>query len=290
MISLLIGIILLMLPYACGADDFDTLIKQIERHKEKSVEIELDIGIGQVYLFKGMKDLVADVRVMYDRDEYQASLVYEEIDPKHGKLSLTSRQRKDTILRHFDLNVTQENVWRVELNPKIAYTIKGDLGAIKGELDFTGLKIDGLDLDMGASTLSILFNAKNKGHIRRMRIGAGASKLRLEGLGNAHFDRLDLNGGVGQFTLDFSGSLDHHAEVELSMSFGSTTILIPREIGAYIEASDGILSSVLVDEDFNEDHRGEYTNESYGHTKGEIQIDIDATFGSITIESIENEN
>ena len=61
--------------------------------------------------------------------------------------------------------------------------------------------------DVGAGDLTILFNARNAGHIPGMRIKAGAAKLALRGLSNANFDILDLNGGAVQFTLDFSGDL-----------------------------------------------------------------------------------
>jgi len=290
MIARTTGLVLMALSTVAAADQLDTITRQFPRRGERVVHIELNLGAGQVFLFRGLRDLAADVRVMFDQDKHTATVTYEKIDSEEGKLTLTSRRRKDTILRHFDLRASRENIWRVELSPRIAYTVQGNLGAVSGELDMTGLPIDGLDLDIGASTLSILFNEKNPGHIPRMRIDAGASRLTLKGLGNAHFDRLDLNGGAGQFTLDFAGDLDHHAAVELSVGVGTITLAIPQTVGAHIEASDGVLSSVTLEGDFKEVREDEYQNQSHGKTKGQLEIDLDAALGGVTIKEIEEED
>lgn len=290
MTPLIASVLLLALSPAVRADRLDVLTEQVARHGERRVEIELSLGAGQVFVFRGLRDLVADVRVMYDGDEHTVSVAYEEVAPQVGRLTLISNQRKNALIRHLGLQRAEGNIWRVELNPEIVYTFQAHLGLAQGEFDLTDLRVDGFELDVGAGDLTVLFNARNQGRIPEMRISAGAAKLALRGLSNASFDALDLGCGAGQFTLDFSGDLRHSARVELSIGLGTATVRIPEYVGARIDASDGILSSVSAKGDFSEVRKGVFANDRYGQLDARLDVDIDAAFGSVKIEEISQQD
>jgi len=152
----------------------------------------------------------------------------------------------------------------------------------------TGLKIKDLNVDMGAAKGVILFRKPNPEKISRMNIDAGACKLEIEGLGNANFKEMSFDGGVGDFTLDFSGELNHEAFVEIDMGLGRLTILVPDNIGVKIESKDSILSALSIEKDeFDEIEEDVWVNDQYGRTEGELNFNIEVGLGTVDIETID---
>ncbi|MBI2474511.1 MAG: hypothetical protein HYV68_02305 [Candidatus Taylorbacteria bacterium] len=72
------------------------------------------------------------------------------------------------------------------------------------------------NLSAGASSVKLRFDEPNTSVIEDMSIEAGLSKFTGEGLGNANFNHFKFEGGVGSYTLDFSGKLDHEVDVDVA--------------------------------------------------------------------------
>ena len=67
--------------------------------------------------------------------------------------------------------------YSLKLDQAIVWDIDANLGAVSGRFDLTDLKIDRLDLDLGASNLEILLGDKNS--MTEIKVDAGASNLDL---------------------------------------------------------------------------------------------------------------
>jgi len=176
-------------------------------------------------------------------------------------------------------------VWQADRATR-PITFETDVGACEAEFDFSGLKIDRLDMDLGASSVDVDFRKANPVRMHKMSIDVGASQLTIIGLGNANFDRLSFDGGVGDFTLDFSGELKRPGHVDIDVGLGSLTIRLPEDAGVEINSESSFLSSFSIDKrEFDEVEDDVYQNDNFGQTDKELIFNVDIGLGSIDIES-----
>ena len=141
-----------------------------------------------------------------------------------------------------------------------------------------------LEVNVGASSTEILFSKPNPEILERIEINAGAARVRAKGLGNANFERLTFEGGVGFYTLDFRGRLEREADVDISMGVAQLTMLIPEEVGPQIK-KETPLSAFWADG--FEKENGYYVNDNFGRTKGTLTITVEGGLGSINVETVE---
>lgn len=262
--------------------DIEKVHKEIKFQGERKLNVKIDFGGGTIDLEKNKFDNILDAEIEEENPD-EIHIDYDKIGDK-GELYLDSKSK----LRHLDFDL-DDNYWHLGFSDKIPISFEIDVGACKGEFDFTGLRIDNLDLDLGASSTEIIFREPNPERISRFKIDVGASKLKIKGLGNANFDKLSFDGGVGDFTLDFSGELKHKAYVDIDVGLGSLTVLLPEDIGVRIKKEGSFLSSFSIAEnEFQEVESDVYESENFGKTEGELILDIEIGLGSVEIEYIDH--
>jgi len=283
--AIAIGIIVISLFYSVDVfarkHETKRITKKIELTDEKRLNVRMDIGAGTIDLKKNDTGDILDADVEYDPDELWVDIDYRKSKDR-GRLQLESRTKD----KHIDLD-EEDNYWNLEFTDKIAISFEIDIGACEADFDFTGLKIDQLDMDLGASSIEVDFRRPNPERISEISIDVGASSLEINGLGNANFEELSFDGGVGDFTLDFSGEFKHRAYVDIDVGLGSLTILIPRDAGVQIRSESSFLSSVDIDEDdFDEVEDDLYESDSFGQAEKELVFDIEVGLGSVEIEYV----
>jgi hypothetical protein len=258
----------------------DKITKTIELKGEKHLTVKMDIGAAIIDLRGNRTGDILNAEVEYDPDELRVDIEYDA-DKDEGTLYLESESKGKGI----DLD-KEDHYWNLEFTDKIPISFEIDVGACEAELDFSGLKIDRLDLDLGASSVDVDFREANPVRMHKMIIDVGASQLTIIGLGNANFDRLSFDGGVGDFTLDFSGELKQPGQVDIDVGLGSLTIRVPEDAGVQITSESSFLSSFSIDKhDFDEVEDDVYENDNFGHTDKELIFNVDIGLGSIDVES-----
>jgi hypothetical protein len=258
------------------------LTKKIEMKGEKHITVKMDIGAGTIELKRNHTGDILNAEVEYNSREYDVDIDYHRSGDE-GKLYLESESRGKGV----DLD-TEDNYWYLEFCDKIPIRFEIDVGACEADFDFTGLRVDGLDMDLGASSVEVDFRKLNPERISRISIDVGASELEITGLGNANFDRFLFDGGVGDFTLDFSGDFNHRSYVDIDVGLGSLDILVPIDAGVQIRSESSFLSSIDIDEDdFDEVEDDLYESDNFGHTKKELIFDIEVGLGSVEVEYID---
>ena len=280
---LLVGTVCLTFQFSFAREgDTKKIHKKIELKGEKSLTVKMDLGAGIIDLGKNDTGNILEAEIEYDPDKVDVDIDYRKIGDR-GKLYLESEFEDG----HLDFD-TDYNYWHLGFTDRVPIDFEIDIGACEAEFDFTGLRINNLDVDLGASSTEITFRKPNLERISRINIDVGASELKIKGLGNANFDRLSFDGGVGDFTLDFRGELKHKAYVDIDVGLGSLTILLPKNIGVRIRKEGSFLSSFSIYEDeFEEVESKIYESENFGKTKGELIFDIEIGLGSVEIEYID---
>lgn len=141
-----------------------------------------------------------------------------------------------------------------------------------------GLAIAKLNITDGASTSRVRFDEPNLTAMSELKYSTGASDVELFGLGNAHVNKVDFIGGVGSYTLDFSGENTNDCEVSIKSGVSSVKIIIPENARAEV-----IINGELNDVDLT----GTWTVENNRYFSGDegalIRITIEMAVGDLEL-------
>ncbi len=268
---------------SAGEHSTKTITKKIQLKGEKHLVVKMDIGAGIIDLKRNKTGDILNAEVEYDPEKIRVDIDYDRHKDK-GEMYLKSKSKH----KGLDLD-TEDNYWYLEFGHKIPISFEIDVGACEADFDFTGLKIDHLDMDLGASSIEVEFRKLNSERIPKINIDVGASELEITGLGNANFDKLSFDGGIGDFTLDFSGEFEHRAYVDIEIGLGSLTILVPKDAGVQIRSESSFLSSLSIDmRDFDEIEDDLYESDNFGKSEKELIFDIEVGLGSVEVEYIDS--
>jgi hypothetical protein len=219
----------------------------------------------------------------YDEDRYFPSSSY---DAARGAVTLGLRPAGEGGLRVVSRRQLRQSA-NVAFAPSVDLHLDLTLGAVQADVELGGLSLSELGLQAGASQAVIRFSEPNQSRCRAAEITAGAAELTLLGLGNSRCDRLELEGGMGKVTLDFSGGWTSSMRAEVRMAVGEVTFRLPRNVGVRLTL-DRFLSSFdpagLV--------RSGNAFESPGYDRAERRLDLDiqTAIGGVRVEWLDQED
>jgi hypothetical protein len=248
----------------------------------KSVNARIVMAAGRFRLTKCLAEgVISSVTGSYNRE----LLKYDYGFTPHGDGGdfrfATDSEGKSLL----DLEGRESN-WQIEFNSEIDLQLKTTVGAAKCEIDVGGLTLSRLDLEIGAADARVDFSAPNRTNLDNFTVEAGACKLQMANIGNSRFRRLQFDGGVGKFVLDFNGQFDYRAEAKVTVGMGAMTLIVPRGLGLQLRADEKWLSSL----DFSKEHlvavagSGVYETEGFDAASGQLILSLEIGLGSANIE------
>jgi len=251
--------------------------------REKNMVVFIKYGNGYLNIAKSNPQIAYEGEFLYA--EYKPDVRYEVVGDE-GRLDIRFtgdvRDDDEEDSRHIDsIDKLYENELNLKLNPKIPLDLNMDLGVIKGDLDFSGLLVEKFDIEVGVSKADIYFNEPNRTSIESFDIEGGVGKLSIEKLGNANIRELSFEGGIGSYELDFSGKYQQDLTGTMELGMGKLTLYIPRNIGTRISVDQSFLSSFSIDEAYKSGE--EYTNDQWGKSKYQIDLDIETGVGKVDV-------
>ncbi len=146
--------------------------EEIKVEKQKVTEQgDLDLQFGGAEIVIGStSDKLFNVMIENGYLEYD---VQYSNDNKRVDIDVDGTKRKKVyVFREI------ENEYNIELNNEIEWNINADMGAISGIIDMSELKIDTLDLDLGAGDIEMIFGDKND--FTQVNVDAGASNIEID--------------------------------------------------------------------------------------------------------------
>lgn len=196
-------------------------------------EVNLKMGAGTLSLTGGADGLVSG-EIKYNIAEWKPTVTNQDgkVTIEQGSSDGISGIPGDDIV----------NDWELKLgNAPMELTL--DAGAYEGAVDLSGVPLRNLSISDGASSSEVKFDSLNPEEMDELRYDTGASSVTLTGLANANFTDLIFKGGVGDYTLDFSGALQRDASVDITTGVSSLRIVIPEGMTAKVTV-DGAISDV----------------------------------------------
>jgi len=193
-------------------------------------EVSLTMGAGSLSLTGGADGLVSG-EIKYNIAEWKPTVTNQD-----GKVTI-EQGPSDGINGIPGDDIV--NDWELKLgNAPMELTINA--GAYEGTVDLSGVPLRNLSINDGASKSEVKFDSLNPEEMDELRYETGASSVTLTGLANANFTDLIFKGGAGDYTLDFSGTLQRDASVDVTTGVSSLRIVIPEGMTAKVTVDSAI--------------------------------------------------
>ena len=257
---------------AAEAQDWRTVTSFRQRAEESRMDVHVRYGAGRLLI--GPSPAGSElyrVGLRYDSDVFDPITEYSS-----GRLEVgvegTGRSIK---LRNSDAGELD-----LRLSPDVPLDLDLEFGAVEADLELGGLRIARLEIETGASETEVRFSRPNGTECERLAISMGAAALEVEGLGHANCAAIDVDGGVGDITLDFSGDWLRSMEADITMALGSLTLIVPSDVGVRVERETfltGFDGSRFGKRD------GVLYSENWESARHRLSIDMSGAFGSINV-------
>lgn len=275
------GLLLLALPFS-GATGFQAnaqtwsdfqASRQVQAESELSVEVSY--GAGRFSLLPARSGRLYQVRLRYDEELFEPAHSYRNGMLRVGTEGSESSRRG--FRRGGDFS---ESEMELQLGDAVPTDLKLEMGAVQAELDLGGIRLRSMELATGASDTRVRVTRPNPMQMERAVIQVGAAAFEGEGLGRLRAEEFQVDAGVGDVRLDFGGLERSLTRVKVSMGLGSVHITVPNEVGIRLTRST-FLTSVTAP-DLNQDGDA-YLSRGWDAAERQIEIQLDAAFGSVTI-------
>ncbi len=244
----------------------------------ESATIEALFGMGELEIEAGTSDDLFSGHFRYNVEQWEPEVTYDDV-----VLTIEQGGTKE------DWGLPTGNVhneWELEFSPEIPLKMDFEIGAGSGELDFTGLQLAELDLDIGAGDFEVRFDEPNEAEMSHLTLDAGASKLEVIGIGHAGPERIKVQGGVGNITLDFTGNWRCSADVQVTTGIGSVTLRLPDNVGVRVETEGGLTN---VEASGLRRTGDAYVNDAFGETETELRIQATTGIGNLRLIEVSND-
>ena len=228
-------------------------------------KVGIEMGAGRLTLAGGSSNLI----------EGEVSYNIRSWEPKVSR-STDAFTIKQTNTDQLGIpSGTIKNQWNLRLG-SVPMELSIATGASESDFDLSGLSITNLTISDGASKSTVRFDTGNPEIMGLFSYTTGASTVELIGLGNSNAQEIKFEGGVGSYTLDFSGFLGHDMNVTINTGVSDVKLIIPAD--AYVRVNNnGALSDI--------DVSGTWTVNNNTYTVGEqgplITINVEMAVGSL---------
>lgn len=224
-----------------AAQSWKTIAKSRQLRGQDFLDVEINYAVGRFELSRGPDRLLYRLNSKYDEEAFRLTSSYLESEGR-GNLRIDIEGRDEVDLGNIkDYDFEAGNLV-VNLTGSTPLVLSMKFGAAEARLDLGGLRLKELVLETGASDTQIRFSERNPERAEHCTFKAGAAQFKVVDLGNSRCERINVSGGVGALSLDFSGDWDHDATADINVGLGTIEISVPAELGVRVERSTFLMS------------------------------------------------
>ncbi|MBN1998476.1 hypothetical protein JW935_13035 [candidate division KSB1 bacterium] len=273
-------VFLLLLLFGVSSRAEKVTIDQLYPIKGELFKLTLKIDGGEVEVSRGNRARECFLYVEYNSERIETDVrFHENTDELLVKLDIKDlgfwkKENKD---RSWTAKV------KIELPTDPDIDLRTEIKAGETKLDLGDLHIQNFILKNWAGEVEVNFDRPNLTKMNIFDVSVKVGEMRLRNLGNANFEEGDINGGIGEMAVDFSGSAFKRSMARIDLDVGETTIVLPRQAGAKLKVSKfSFLSSVEYPNWFEK--RGKYYySENYENADQSIFLMISSGIGELNI-------
>ncbi|MGE8036636.1 toast rack family protein [Lysinibacillus sp. NPDC093692] len=203
----------------------------VEKDKAEKLDVELQLGIGEITVKKGAKDWV-EGNAQYNIDKFAPKVKYD-LRGQTGKVTIEHKDSTNVRLGKI------KNIWDIELNDDIPMDLSIETGASDAELDLQGLQLEKLNIETGVGDLDVNLGGDwKKSFEADIETGVGDTtvilpskvgvKLTTEaGIGSSNIEGF-ISKGKGVYVNEAYDKADVKIEVNSEIGVGDITFKLDK--------------------------------------------------------------
>lgn len=265
-------------------DNSKTMKQSVPLENQTSLKVRITFGAGSLIISRAPENVLFKGELKYYRHEprvdysdFNNTAVIEITTPDFNK-----KDSEDKNITISGLDELKQNVWHLYFTDRIPMELTIETGASDNELHLGGLQLTKLKLSCGASETYVNFSKENPVELESFKIEAGVSKLTIDNMLNAHFNRFRFNGGMGDYNFYLDGKLHDTARLDMHTGIASTKLVIAPDIPFQAQVDHAFLSSVDIEDAEEEDDV--YTSLNFDRGEPYLKIFAETGIGSFKIE------
>jgi hypothetical protein len=263
-------------PQRDDSRELEKLDNTFKVRTDRDLRLRLNVDAGEVRLSRGQSENQLIVHLVYTKKQFRHDFRFNEQEN-----DLEIRFDKDGWFDHED-GMTAELEIQLPLDATLRLDCKIKAGEIKMQLG--GLRVADFAMSVTAGEVNLDFDEPNRLEMETLELRTRIGESKFRHLGNARFRDADINGGIGEMIIDFSGAMLASAVARVDLDIGETVIILPQEAGAKLSVSKFLfLSQIDIPFDFRKDGRYYYTD-NYGKAGQDFQLRINSGIGELRIE------
>lgn len=184
---------------------------------------EIEIDAAEVKISPNTHETELSVFLKFNDESFDYDIDFDEHD---NNISL-SFEKKQWIDDH-DGQLRAEI--EILLPPSVVVDLDCRIKAGEVDMQLGDLSLKRLALKTWAGDVRVDFQQPNRIAMRSLLLNTKIGETRLKNLGNARFRHAEINNGIGQLEIDFTG-LAEGASADVDLDIGATEIFIPDEVG-----------------------------------------------------------
>lgn len=270
-----------LMSHPAFAQSWRTVTSARQLQGERELTVNVQYGAGRFRLGPATGNQLYRMELRYDEDKFVPVREYDVATPS-VRLGVRSREGSRVSMR--DRRGDPPPSMTVGLTPDVPLTLRMELGAVEAVIDLGGLAIRRAEYHTGASQTRLRWSRPNPIPCEALEMGAGAAEFTASELGNSNCERVTFDGGLGDITLDFSGSWRRSMEASVDMGVGSLQLRLPRDVGIAVTVNRFLAS--FDGAGFNK--RGNtYYSPNFETARHRLTLRVNTSIGGIEVAWIE---
>jgi hypothetical protein len=257
--------------------DSEKLDNTFKVRTDRDFRLRLDVDAGEVRMSRGQSEDELRVHLVYSKKEFRHAFRFNEQDnfleirfDKEGWFD----HKKDRLKAELEIELPRDATMRADCKIKA------------GEVDMQlgGLRLADFAMSVTAGSVNIDFDQPNRVEMESLTLNTKIGESKFRRLGNARFRDADLNGGIGEMTIDFSGAMLAEAVARVDLDIGETVIVLPQDTATKLAVSKFLfLSQVDLPFSLHKEGRYYYT-EDYRDADRGFQLRVSSGIGELRVE------
>ncbi len=258
----------------------DTVIID-ENYRIRGGELKLDLEVdgGEVRIVRNDSGDECHVLMEYSKDKCEGDVRFDE---RHGELEVNlDFENWGMFKKHGDGPDHAEVTIELPKEPDIdlrASIKAGEIEMILGDLHLRNFELRNL-----AGEVTVDFDEPNRAKLNTFDVNVKVGETSLLHLGNANFEEADINGGIGEMKIDFSGEKIDRAMARIDLDIGETTITVPEKVGTKMRVSKFLFLSEVKYPRWFEQRGKYYYSENYRENDKSLYLLISTGIGELRI-------
>jgi hypothetical protein len=262
-----------MRPMAAQREDLRSLDVSRQMHDSSALRVEVRYGAGKLGVRAAAAPVLYRMQLSYFADRAEPLYAYY---PATNTLRVGVERARSRVP-----NDDRNGEMRLDLSRAVPVDLSLELGAVRADLDLSGIRVDQLRVESGASEAELRFDSPNPDRMRSLDMRVGAAGLRALRLANANAPEVRVQAGVGDVDLDFGGTWTQDVALSVQVALGDVKLHVPRDVGVRLDVQR-LLASVDVG---GLEKRGDaYYSENWATAAHRLRITSKTTFGKLRLD------